>query len=156
MTVQQRIKPAPITKAMHVGLAPQAAFDLFLGRMHEWWLPEHTLLKVPVKEIVIEPRPGGRWYEVGVDGSEMQWGKVVAWDSPHRVVLHWQLNADFTYDPQFETEVEITFLPDGDGTRVEFEHRDLERFGDKAEELRSGMGGGWDQLLEGFVARAGG
>jgi len=154
MTVQQRIKPAPITKTMRVGLAPAAAFELFLGRMHLWWLPEHTLLKVPVKEIVIEPRPGGRWYEVGVDGSEMQWGKVVEWDPPRRALLHWQLNAEFTFDPGLETEVEVTFEPDGEGTLVEFEHRRLELFGDKAEELRSGMGGGWDALLDRFVEQA--
>ena len=154
MTVQQRIKPAPITKRMSVPIPPEAAFDLFLSRMHLWWMKEHTLLKVPVKAIVIEPRAGGRWYEVGTDGSEMQWGKVVAWDRPDRALLLWQLNADFTYDPDFETEVEVTFVPEGAGTRVEFEHRGLEAFGDKAEELRTGMGGGWDALLEGFVARA--
>ena len=154
MNAEQRIKPAPITKTMRVGLSRRAAFDLFLGRMHEWWLPEHTLLKVPVKQIVIEPRAGGRWYEEGVDGSQMEWGKVVAWEPSERALLHWQLNADFTYDPAFETEVEVRFAPDGDGTRVEFEHRGLEAYGDKAEELRTGMGGGWDQLLEGFVKRA--
>lgn len=154
MTVQQRIKPAPITKTMKVGLAPEAAFDLFLGRMHEWWLPEHTLLKVPVKAIVVEPRPGGRWYEIGVDGSEMEWGKVVEWDPPRGVLLHWQLNADFAYDPELETEVEVRFSPDGDGSRVDFEHRRLELFGDKAEQLRAGMGGGWNALLDRFVERA--
>ena len=154
MTVQQRIKPAPITWTGQVPLAPAAAFDLFLGRMHQWWMPAHSLLKVPVKEIVIEPRPGGRWYEIGTDGSQEQWGKVVEWDPPHRALLHWQLNADFTFDPGLETEVEISFTPHGDGTRVAFEHRNLELFGERAEELRSGMGGGWSALLDGFVARA--
>ncbi len=156
MTVQQRIKPAPITKRMRVPLAPQAAFDLFLSRMHEWWMPEHTLLKVPVERIVIEPRAGGRWYEVGVDGSEMQWGRVVDWSPPHRALLLWQLNAQFAFDPEFETEVEVRFTADGNGTEVHFEHRNLEAFGERAEELRTGMGGGWDALLDGFVAKASG
>ena len=104
--------------------------------------------------MVIEPRAGGRWYEIGEDGTEMEWGKVLAWDAPDRVVLAWQLNAEWTYDPDFETMVEVRFTEDGDHTIVEFEHRDLERFGEKAEAVRgdyeSGMEGGWAQLLAGF------
>lgn len=140
---------------MQVSIAPEAAFDLFLGRMHEWWLPGHSLLKVPIQRIVVEPRVGGRWYEVGVDGSEMEWGKVVEWDRPRGVLLHWQLDAEFTFDLALETEIEVRFAPDSDGTRVEFEHRRLELFGDKAEQLRDGMGGGWNALLDRFVERAG-
>jgi uncharacterized protein YndB with AHSA1/START domain len=136
----------------------QKAFDTFVRGMGGWWLKGHSLLASPQKDVLIEPRAGGRWYEIGEDGSEMSWGKVLAWDEPERVVLAWQLNAEWTYDPDFETTVEVRFTPDGDHTIVEFEHRDLERFGDKAAEVRgdyeSGMDGGWGQLLANYQAKA--
>ena len=73
-------------------------------------------------------------------------------------MLAWQLNAEWTYDPEFETTVEVRFIPDGDHTIVEFEHRDLDRYGDKADDMRggyeSGMEGGWAQLLDGYRAMA--
>jgi uncharacterized protein YndB with AHSA1/START domain len=103
---------------------------------------------------VIEPRTGGRWYDIGEDGTEMEWGRVLDWDAPERLVLAWQLDAEWTYDPEFETTVEVRFTPDGDGTIVDFEHRDLERFGEKANEVRgefdTGMDGGWGQLLAAY------
>ena len=117
-------------------------------------MKSHSLIPAGQKDVVIEPRDGGRWYEVGNDGSELTWGRVLAWEAPERVLLAWQLNADWTYDPEFETIVEVRFTADGDHTIVDFEHRDLERFGEKAEAVRgdydTGMDGGWRQLLEGF------
>jgi uncharacterized protein YndB with AHSA1/START domain len=110
---------------------------------------------------VIEPRTGGRWYEVGEDGSDKTWGKVLAWEAPERVVLAWQLNAEWAYDENFETTVEVRFTADGEHTIVDFEHRDLERFGENAEAVRgdyeTGMDGGWAQLLANYqsVAEAG-
>ena len=104
------------------------------------------------KDVLIEPETGGRWYEVGEDGSEQNWGRVLAWEAPDRVVLAWQLNAEWTYDPDFETTIEVRFTPDGDHVIVDFEHRDLERFGEKAEAVRgdydTGMDGGWRELLD--------
>jgi hypothetical protein len=74
-------------------------------------------------------------------------------ERPDRLLLAWQLNAEFDYDPDLETTVEVRFTPDGDHTIVDFEHRDLERFGDKAAQVRgdfeSGMDGGWGELLAG-------
>lgn len=150
----QRIVPAPIRKSIRVD-APQAkAFDTFVRQMGTWWLKSHSLLKSPQADVVIEPRTGGRWFEVGEDGSEQMWGRVLEWDAPDRVVLAWQLTGEWAYDPDFETTVEVRFMPYGDQTMVEFEHRDLERFGPKAEEIRggyeSGMDGGWGELLERF------
>jgi len=153
MTLEaQRISPAPITKSIRVNASQQMAFDTFVGRMGEWWLRSHSLLKSPQVDVVIEPREGGRWFEVGEDGSEQMWGRVLRWDAPNRVVLAWQLTGEWAYDPGFETTVEVRFLPDGDHTMVEFEHRDLERFGPNAEKIRggyeTGMDGGWTALLE--------
>jgi uncharacterized protein YndB with AHSA1/START domain len=148
----QRIAPAPIRKSIRVKASQQRAFEVFVGNMGQWWLKSHSLLKSPQTDVLIEPRAGGRWFEIGEDGSEYEWGRVLEWSPPDKVVLAWQLNAEWTYDPDFETTVEVHFVPDGDHTLVEFEHRDLDRFGTRAEELRggyeSGMDGGWTALLD--------
>ena len=147
----QRIAPAPIRKSLRVKASREKAFDTFVGGMGGWWIKGHSLLKTtPQTDVVIEPQTGGRWYEVGADGSEMDWGKVLDWDRPDRVRLAWQLNADWTYDPAFETVVEVRFTADGDHTLVEFEHRGLEAFGERAAETAQGMDLGWGELLEGY------
>lgn len=147
----QRITPAPIRRHLRVRAPQEKAFDVFVSGMGRWWLKSHSLLKTPQQDVVIEPRAGGRWYEIGEDGSEQDWGRVHGWERPDRVVLIWQLNADFDYDPEFETTVEVRFTPAGEETIVDFEHRDLERYGDRAAQVRgdyeSGMDGGWGELL---------
>ena len=154
----QRIQPAPIRKTLRVRAAPEKAFDIFVGHMGDWWLKSHSLLKSTQKDVVVEPRTGGRWYEIGEDGSEQDWGRVLDWQRPERVLLAWQLTADWAYDSAFETTVEVRFTPDGDHTIVDFEHRDLERFGERAAEIRggyeSGMEGGWGKLLANYAERA--
>lgn len=159
MTVDaQRIAPAPIRKTLQVRAPQEKAFAVFAAGMGKWWLRSHSLLASPQQDVLIEPREGGRWFERGEDGSEQDWGRVLAWEAPDRIVLAWQLNADWAYDPDFETTVEVTFTAAGGETIVAFEHRDLERYGDRAEELRggyeSGMDGGWAALLAGFKATA--
>lgn len=108
-----------------------------------------------MREAIIEPRVGGRWYERGEDGSECDWGKVLAWEPPSRLLLAWQLDARFRYDAAVATEVEVRFIADGpNATRVELEHRCLERLGKEAEALREKVAspGGWPLLLERFAA----
>ena len=105
-----------------------------------------TSVQPELDRVILEPRTGGRWYEVGVDGSECDWGHVVAWEPSTRLVLAWQIGADWKFDPQLVTEVEIRFVDLGDNrTRVDLEHRDLDRFGDSADDMRAGLGspGGW-------------
>ncbi|MEK6375320.1 MAG: SRPBCC domain-containing protein [Acidobacteriota bacterium] len=113
------------------------------------------------KEVVVEappePRPSGRWYEVGVDGVECDWGHVLVWEPPRRIVLAWQLNAQWEYEPSLITEVEVTFTPVGDAsTRVELEHRYLERFGEMEETVRQGIDSpeGWGGLLQMYADAA--
>lgn len=150
----QRVSPAPIRRTLRVKASQAKAFDTFVGNMGGWWMKRHSLLAAPQKDVLIEPRTGGRWYEVGEDGSEQNWGKVLAWEAPGRIVLAWQLNAEWRYDPDFETTVEVSFAADGDHTIVDFEHRDLDRFGENAEAVRgdydTGMDGGWRELLAGY------
>ena len=149
----QRIQPAPIRRTLRVKASRQKAFDTFVA-MGGWWMKSHSLAPSGQKDVVIEPKAGGRWYEIGNDGSEQPWGKVVVYEAPARLQLIWSLNGEWTYDPDFETNVEVTFAEDGDHTIVTFEHRDLERYGENAEAVRgnydTGMDGGWRALLDGF------
>lgn len=105
----------------------------------------------------MEPRVGGRWYERGDDGSECEWGKVLAWEPPARVVLAWHINAQFKYDPVHFSEVEIRFIAEsGSVTRVELEHRYLERFGAEGADIRSKVDApnGWTAIMQLYAACA--
>jgi uncharacterized protein YndB with AHSA1/START domain len=105
----------------------------------------------------MEPREGGRWYERSADGGECDWGRVLAWEPPHRVVLSWEISADWQPDPSIDTQVEVRFhAEDERTTRVELEHRGLEAFGARADEMRGifDSGGGWPGLLERFAGAA--
>lgn len=146
---------APIIQSVTVAVPPQRAFDLFTGRMGDWWMASHHIGEKPFAAIVIEPHAGGRWYERDADGGECPWGKVLDWDPPRRVLLAWQLKADFSFDPEFVTELEIAFAPQGDGTQVTLMHRDLHKFGDVAPQVVAGMNEGWAALLGGYAAFAG-
>lgn len=153
--VSQRIAPAAIRKTVEVNAPIERAFDVFASRMGAWWHKEHSIAKGTTQvDVVIEPRAGGRWYEKGADGSEHQWGRVIEYDPPRRLLLAWQLTRDFQYDPDFETTVEVRFEESATGTTVHFEHRDLERMGADAVELLEGMDGGWGMLLDLFKAEA--
>ena len=105
----------------------------------------------------MEPRAGGRWYERGEDGSECEWGKVLVWEPPTRVVLAWNVNPQFKFDPLHFSEVEILFTAESTGvTRVELEHRNLERFGEGAEQMRQNIDApnGWTRVMELYAACA--
>src|SRR3954447_250524 len=123
----QRIAPAAIRKTIEVNAPIDRAFSVFAARMGDWWHKEHSLAKgTTQKDVVIQPRAGGRWYEIGADGSGHEWGKGIAYDPPRRLLLAWQLTRDFAYDPDFETAVEVKFEERDGKTVVHFEHRNLE------------------------------
>jgi len=151
MTAQ--IRPAPVRKSIRVNATPDRAFDVFTSGIGRWWPKSHKIGQADLDRPVIEPRAGGRWYELDVDGSECELGKVAVWEPPSRLILIWQLTPEFSFDPDLITEVEITFTPDGDGTVVDLEHRDLERMGDQAEAMAETVGGpgGWPALLQLFA-----
>jgi uncharacterized protein YndB with AHSA1/START domain len=157
----QVITPAPIRKSIHVAAAPARAFEIFTTNMSRWWLKTHTInpTKSPFKDIVIEPRAGGRWFERGEDGSECQWGKVLAWEPPNdqgmaRLLLAWQINGAWQFDPTLVTEVELRFAPEGSGTLVTLEHRHLERLGERAPAMAEAFNGGWGKLLDSYAQSA--
>lgn len=140
-----------IKKELVVEAPAERAFRVFTGNMGAWWPKEHHIGTSPLADCIIEPRLGGRWYEKTEDGATCDWGKVLAWDPPKRVVLAWQLNAEFKFDPTFVTEVEVKFYAEGPKrTRVEFEHRNIERYGEKAAGLEKELSGGWGGILESY------
>jgi uncharacterized protein YndB with AHSA1/START domain len=144
---------APVRKQLRVKASQARAFEVFTGDMSLWWPPQHSILKSPLERHIVEPRVGGRWYAVGVDGSTCQTGYVIEWNPPQSLVLAWQINADWRYDPALLTEVEVRFIAEGaDVTRVELEHRNLQRMGDKAAQVRGSVDspGGWSAIIESF------
>ena len=144
-----------ICKELTVEAPIERAFRVFTANMGSWWPKEHHIGAAPLTDCVIEPKVNGRWYELGDDGTTCEWGKVLEWDPPRRLVLAWQLGADFKYDPTLLTEVEVRFTSLGlQRTRVDFEHRHLERFGEAAERLRGAMDRGWGEILDAFVRTA--
>lgn len=151
---------AAFRTTLNVKVPVTRAFQVFTDGFDSWWPHQHHIGKTDIAEVLIEGRVGGRWLERGVDGSECEWGRVLAWDPPHRLALSWHLNVNFEYDPDPSraSRVEVRFLPDADGsTRVEFEHTELDRHGDAWPVLLSSISegsGGWPWLLAKFVTAA--
>ena len=142
---------APVRKSVRVNAGAARAFEVFTQGFGRWWPSTHHIATVPMKDALIEPRVGGRWYERGEDGSECEWGSVLAWEPPTRVVLAWQLNADFKFDATTVSEVEIRFIAESASvTVVELEHRHIERLGVNAEEFRGKVDSpnGWGGILQ--------
>ena len=140
---------APIRKQIVVEAPQERAFRVFTENMDAWWPRDHKIGAAALKEAVLELRANGRWFEKGEDGSECDWGKVLVWEPPRKLVLAWQINGAWQYDAGFVTELEVTFTPEGaKRTVVELEHRNLERFGEAAPHTRDMMEQGWVDTLE--------
>lgn len=147
-----------IHKEVIVNVSQEKAFRVFTEGFNSWWPRTHHIAKVEMKEAIIEPKLGGRWFEQGIDGSECLWGKVLAWEPPKRFALSWQLTAEYQYDPNFVTEVEVTFESLGtEKTRVILEHKHLDRYGVDEEKVKRSVGneaGGWGGIMELYAATA--
>lgn len=138
----------------------ERAFRLFTEQFDRIKPREHNMLGVDIAESVFEPRAGGRVYDRGVDGSECQWGRVLAYEPPDRVVFSWDINPMWHIETDLDktSEVEVRFTAVGPTqTRVELEHRNLDRHGDGWEGMREGVGGdqGWPLYLERYASVAG-
>jgi uncharacterized protein YndB with AHSA1/START domain len=144
-----------ISGMITVGVPVERAFQVFADSFTAWWPPEYHIGQADMAEAILEPREGGRWYEQGVDGSECDWGRVLAWEPPHRLVITWQINGLWQYDPDPEhaSEIEVRFTEDGrEQTTVEIEHRFLDRLvGGQAIHDAIGQGGGWASILDRFA-----
>ena len=126
-----------VKKQIVVETSQQRAFRTFTAGIDRWWPREHHIGASPLERMVVEPRAGGRWYSICKDGSELDVGKVLAWEPPGRLVLAWQITASWQYDTAFATEIEVGFFVEGPRrTRVELEHKQLERYGADAETVK--------------------
>lgn len=156
-TRSSQFDPNCVRKVINVVAPPAIAWAVFTEQMGTWWpLAMYKIGKANAVDAIIEPRVGGRWYERGEDGSTCDWGRVLVWEPPSRLVLSWDITADWQYDPNLETEIELRFLPAGADTRVELEHRHLDRYGARRDEMRTifDTTGDWGRLLASFAERA--
>lgn len=145
------IEGAAVREAVRVPLPPPEAFRLFTEEIGDWWpLDEgYSYGGDRAKEIHLEPRVGGRFFERFVDGDELQVGRVTLCDPPHRIVFSWR-------DPDWtgETEVEVNFASDEDGTSVALTHRGFDRLGPEGKTIAARWAGGWPRVIEAFAQRA--
>jgi len=140
-----------VRKAVTVGCPIEHAFATFTDGISGWWpVRTHSLGHEHVVAVVFEGRFGGRIYERLQDGSEHDWGTVLAWEPPTRVIFDWQPNRE----RPGVTEVEVRFAARGASTDVELVHRCWERLGQAAREVRASYEGGWDTVLGEYVHAA--
>ena len=145
-----------VRHAIWVPVPRDEAFQAFTAGITAWWPMEHTFGRDEVRSIVIEPRQGGRWLERDAGGRERVWGQVMAWEPSDRVVLTAQCSRDGQPepDPAQSGTIEVRFTPEGDGTRINLEHRDFMRHGTEGtENWHAGMALSevWPEVLSRFV-----
>jgi uncharacterized protein YndB with AHSA1/START domain len=151
------IKPAAVRRSLEVKASIERAFEVFTAGFGSWWPHSHTISKGKLKTAVIEPRVGGRWYGEDEDGTKTDWGHVLAFDRPSHLVLAWQISSDGRFDPKVASEVELRFTAlAANLTRVELEHRHLERLGPKFEDMQAALESpnGWGAIMSLFAAAA--
>jgi uncharacterized protein YndB with AHSA1/START domain len=148
---------AVVRREIVVNAPIEKAFTVFTDRFGDFKPPEHNLLQVPIAETVFEPKVGGNIVDRGADGSECRWARILAYDPPHRVVFSWDIGPTWQVetDPEHTSEVEVTFAAETPGrTRVELEHRHIDRHGPGWESVRDGIANdqGWPLYLDRYAA----
>jgi len=148
-----------VTTSVVVDVPQARAFTVFTDEIGTWWDPDHHLLPegTTLERMVFEPRVGGHVYDVVSDGSDCRWSRVLAYDPPERVVFSWDINLQWEIESDLDrtSEVEVRFIAEApDRTRVELEHRHLDRHGDGWEQMRAAVGSqdGWGSGLKGYAA----
>jgi uncharacterized protein YndB with AHSA1/START domain len=145
---------AVVKKSLLLNCSRDHAFHVFTQNMGRWWPATHHIGNLPFRDILIEPRAGGRWYEIDAKEEAGLWGHVLTWEPPQRVVLYWQLGTMFKFDPDVAqaSELEISFHAIAENkVRVELEHRHIERHGEGYQKLREMLDGGWVGALGEFA-----
>jgi uncharacterized protein YndB with AHSA1/START domain len=157
MSTHTQATATSIHRAIVVEAPAERAFQVFTEDFDRIKPREHNMLAVEIAETVFEPRAGGRIYDRGVDGSEYQWARVLAFEPPSRVVFSWDISPQWQLESDLEktSEVEVRFIAESaERTRVELEHRNLDRHGDGWEGERDAVAGdgGWPLYLGRFAA----
>ena len=134
----------------------ERAFSVFTEDFDKIKPREHNMLGVEIAETILEPREGGHIYDRGADGSECRWARVLAYEPPNRVVFSWDISPQWQIetDPEKTSEVEVRFISETPArTRVELEHRNLDRHGPGWEGARAGVDSkdGWPLYLQRFA-----
>jgi uncharacterized protein YndB with AHSA1/START domain len=148
----------PLVQRQLVVEAPiERAFAVFTGRLGDFKPAEHNLLAAPIAETVFEKHVGGHIYDRAVDGTECRWARVLAYDPPDRVTFSWDISPRWQIetDPEHTSEVEVRFIAETpQRTRVELEHRHIDRHGPGWPSLRDGVAGdqGWPLYLDRYAA----
>ena len=148
---------AAVRKQIVVEAPIQRAFGVFTDRFGDFKPREHNLMSSPIVRTVFEPRVGGHVYDVAEDGSECRWARVLAYEPYDRVVFSWDIGPDWQLvaDPENASEVEVRFTAETpQRTRIELEHRDIDRHGPGWEAVREGIAGdgGWPLYLDRYAA----
>ena len=151
-----QVDTAAVRRDIVVEAPVERAFAVFTDRFGDFKPREHNLLGAPIAETVFEPRVGGHIYDRAEDGSECRWARVLAYEPPHRVVFSWDIGPTWQLeaDPERTSEVEVRFVAEDDQrTRVELEHRHLDRHGAGWQSLGEGIGGdqGWPLYLSRYA-----
>lgn len=150
-----------VRRGIEVAVPVERAFAVFTEQFDRIKPREHNMLAVPIAETVFETRMGGAVYDRGEDGSVCRWARVLAFEPPHRFVISWDITPQWQIetDPDRCSEVEVRFVAEGpDRTRVELEHRHLDRHGPGWESERDGVAAeeGWPLYLQRFADLAAG
>lgn len=134
----------PVRKSVTVRQTVENTFRLFTTEIASWWpKAKYSVSQSRTRDVVLEPLLGGRVYEIRDDGHTFDWGKVLVWQPPERLVLSWHPGRE----PDVAQEVEVRFTPGDGGTRVDLEHREWTRLGADAATVRDRYDGGWDYVL---------
>jgi uncharacterized protein YndB with AHSA1/START domain len=154
--MNEAVTIAPVRKTIHVRVPIEHAFEVFTSGLARWWPLEYSIGKQPVRNVLMELRLGGRWLEIAEDGTETTVGTITVWEPPHRLVLVWQINAEWKPDASMKSEVDVRFSADGsEATNVELLHHKFETMGAEAgASMRKQVDGGWPGLLDMFAQEA--
>jgi len=148
-----------VRNSIVVDAPAELAFEVFTAGIGSWWPADHHIIEAPLAEMVFEPRVGGDVFDRGTDGSECRWARVLAYEPPKRFVITWNITPAWKLETDLDkvSEIEVRFIPESPSrTRVELEHRNLERHGDGWENIRDAVRseGGWGLTLSRFAERA--
>jgi len=149
--MSQQTSETAIRKSVTVNRAPEAAFRLFTEQIASWWpYWTHSIEEENVETLVFEGHKGGRFYERAKSGEEHLWGTVLVWEPPQRIVYSWHPGCS----EDTAQEVEVTFIPSGNGTRLELVHTGWEKLGERMEAVVAEYTTGWDKVLGRYVEAA--